>query len=231
MKFLEIGTLAQLSSFFSGVESLSGESTINGRIEAYSCKIAGSDKKLYKSLEQQYQVELSKSPDPDLTGTSPFGPLSDSGSRKTLISLISILNASFPDYDFCNVKPEQFLKEIGAHMVINSVNTMLAGVVPNYNIDIGPKLWNAVDTEICIKECDIYSYIPDYHSDPYVEEEGNIWSFNYFFYNKRLRRIVYISFHAVSKMTEVSFTSEHSTSDEPTHLSQPEGWEYEEMDI
>lgn len=59
-------------------------------------KRAGSDKKLYKSLDQQYQVEWSKSPETDLS-SSPFGPLSESGSRRTLISQISLLNAAFPD--------------------------------------------------------------------------------------------------------------------------------------
>ena len=31
---------------------------------------------------------------------SPFGPLSDAQSRRTFISLIQVLNASYPDYDF-----------------------------------------------------------------------------------------------------------------------------------
>lgn len=34
------------------------------------------------------------------TASSPFGPLSDQHSRRTFISLIQVLNASFPDYDF-----------------------------------------------------------------------------------------------------------------------------------
>jgi hypothetical protein len=68
-------------------------------------KRAGSDKKLYKELNQQYE-ELSKSPDSqEALSTSPFGPLSLSTSRRTFISLISTLNASFPDYDFRSVAP------------------------------------------------------------------------------------------------------------------------------
>jgi len=126
-------------------------------------KIAGSDKKLYKSLETQFQVELSKSPEVELS-SSPFGPLTESSSRKTLISLISLLNASFPDYDFCNVKPEQFRKESTAYVVINSINTVLAGVLPNYNTDLSPKLWHVLEAELNLRECDIYSYLPDYDS-------------------------------------------------------------------
>jgi hypothetical protein len=71
-------------------------------------KRAGSDKKLYKELNQQYE-ELSKSPDSqEALSTSPFGPLSLSTSRRTFISLISTLNASFPDYDFRSVAPSSF---------------------------------------------------------------------------------------------------------------------------
>ncbi len=55
-------------------------------------------------------------------------------------------------------------------MVINSLNTILAGVVPTYNTETAPKLWNAIENEIKIRECDIYSYIPDLDSDPYSEE-------------------------------------------------------------
>lgn len=63
-------------------------------------KKAGSDKKLYKSLEQQYQEEIARSPDPSVLSVSPFGPLTEKSSRLTLIELISTLNAAFPDYDF-----------------------------------------------------------------------------------------------------------------------------------
>lgn len=40
------------------------------------------------------------------------------------------------------------------------------------------------------------SYNPDLDSDPYGEE-GNMWSFNYFFYNKRLKRIVFFTCRSV----------------------------------
>ena len=63
-------------------------------------KKAGSDKKLYKSLEQQYQDEIARSPDMALLSSSPFGPLNEKQSRLTLIELISTLNAAFQDYDF-----------------------------------------------------------------------------------------------------------------------------------
>lgn len=92
-------------------------------------KTAGADKKLFKTLDHQYTAEiLSKSPDLyDISATSPFGPLQDSSSRRTFIYLISLLNAAFPDYDFSNVKPEQFVKEPNLQVVQSATNTNLTG--------------------------------------------------------------------------------------------------------
>ena len=69
-------------------------------------KTVGSDKKLYKELE--YQISMSKSPkspkspkgmEVDLS-VSPFGPLTENGSKKTFMYLIATLNSSYFDYDF-----------------------------------------------------------------------------------------------------------------------------------
>lgn len=38
----------------------------------------------------------------------------------------------------------------------------------------------------------IYSYTPDMRSDPF-SEDGCLWSFNYFFYNKKLKRILFFT--------------------------------------
>lgn len=40
------------------------------------------------------------------------------------------------------------------------------------------------------------SYNPDLDSDPFGED-GSLWSFNYFFYNKRLKRIVFFSCRSI----------------------------------
>lgn len=41
-----------------------------------------------------------------------------------------------------------------------------------------------------------HSYNPDLDSDPFGEE-GSLWSFNYFFYNKKLKRIVFFTCRSV----------------------------------
>jgi len=227
MKFLELQSIEQLTAYFSGIPSLSGEALIHGKFEAYSCKQAGSDKKLYKSLETQFQVELSKSPDARELGTSPFGPLTESASRKTLMHLISILNASFPDYDFCQVKGEMFKKESDLTLAMNSINTTLSSVVPSFN-EICPKMWQSIDTEISLKECDIYSYVGDSDTDP-LADQGNIWSMNYFFYNKKLKRILFVTFRAISPMNDVP--SSELTSDELEDDDMGYRWQADDMDM
>jgi len=196
MKYLEVPSLSYFSSCLTGLDG--GDIVIFTRVEAFTCKRAGSDKKLYKSLNKQYE-ELSKSPEfHEELSTSPFGPLSLSTSRRTFISLISTLNASFHDYDFSCVKPEQFRKEQNLHMVINSINNTLAPFIPETQ-NLLVKLWTTLEEEIKVSECDVYSYIPDPDADPF-SEEGNIWCFNYFFFNKKLRRVVFLTCRAVSKI-------------------------------
>lgn len=51
----------------------------------------------------------------------------------------------------------------------------------------------------CFERCVsilILSYNPDLDSDPFGEE-GSLWSFNYFFYNKKLKRIVFFTCRSV----------------------------------
>jgi hypothetical protein len=98
MKFLSVPRLQRLSSLLQHVDL--GDHIIHARVEAYSCKAAGDDKRLGKQLERQLSEELAHSP-PSMSPTmSPLGPLTDSNTRKLLISLITTMNASFPDYDF-----------------------------------------------------------------------------------------------------------------------------------
>lgn len=42
----------------------------------------------------------------------------------------------------------------------------------------------------------LFSYNPDLDSDPFGEE-GSLWSFNYFFYNKKLKRIVFLTCRSI----------------------------------
>ncbi|KAL8181426.1 UNVERIFIED_CONTAM: RNA polymerase III-inhibiting protein maf1 [Gekko kuhli] len=207
MKLLENSRFEALNSQLT-VET--GDAHIIGRIESYSCKMAGDDKHLFKQFCQEGQPHVLEalSP-PQTTGISPSrlsksqngeeeGPLSDKCSRKTLFYLIATLNESFrPDYDFSAAKSHEFSREPSLNWVVNAVNCSLFSAVREDFPALKPHLWDAVDQEICLSECDIYSYNPDLDSDPFGEE-GSLWSFNYFFYNKRLKRIVFFTCRSIS---------------------------------
>ncbi|KAA3461094.1 repressor of RNA polymerase III transcription MAF1-like protein [Gossypium australe] len=107
MKFLEYTPLDRINDFLSELNL--GERTIKGRLEAYSCKHTGTDKKLSLSLENEILDYLGKSSDTDSSPVEFL--LSRSRFRKTLIYLVLTLYHMYPDYDFSAVKAHQFLTE------------------------------------------------------------------------------------------------------------------------
>lgn len=217
MKFLDIATLSRLNSFLDHVDV--GEVYVRGEIEAFSCKLAGLDKKLSKSLEE----DVMESSSPEQLGKSPVGPLSESGSRKTLVYLILTLNHMYPDYDFTLLRAHHFSKEVGMSAVEETVDAHLveAGKVWENTPGFGEEpfldtLWTAIDEVINLKDCDVYSYKSDLETDPFGEK-GSVWSFNYFFYNKKEKRILYFSCRGLSKTAvELSETTDYkyNTDDE-----------------
>jgi hypothetical protein len=223
MKLLENTQFEALSSMLS-VQT--GVSKINSRIESYSCKMAGDCKRLYK---QMHDEKTGTSPF-DLQMLGPGGTLQQLGvspttvslgslmqsrslsdendyhsnidiiSRKTLFYLISTLNASFqPDYDFSNTASSEFSKEPSFDFVIKSVENYLS-TLEVYS-KLKQRLWDAIDREINLSDCELYSYNPDLTSDP-CAEDGCLWFFNYFMYNKKMKRIVFMSFRCASKSIE-----------------------------
>lgn len=159
------------------------------RVESYSCKMAGNDKKLYKQLSTQDSVSTcppviqTLSPPQTLMGSPVYGSpiLPPSGlpsilvrtisgcsshsessngpqfrdvvSSKTLFYLKSTLNASFyPDYDFSDAKSEEFSREPSVKWVRDAVRSNLSYA----GGEVETKLWDAIDDEIQLKDCDIY---------------------------------------------------------------------------
>lgn len=144
--------------------------------------------------------------------------LCDTISRKSLFYLIATLNATFaPDYDFTDAKSSEFSRERSLQWVMRDVDNNLSAVIvepttatscvasnqtimnhlqsnatPKNYSQLRDKLWEVIDKEIGMSQCDIYSYTPDMRSDPF-SEDGCLWSFNYFFYNKKLKRILFFT--------------------------------------
>ncbi|KAL1960600.1 hypothetical protein VTO42DRAFT_7179 [Malbranchea cinnamomea] len=158
----------------------------------------------------------------NLSRSSPFGPLSEHSSRRTYAYLIATLNASHPDHDFSHLlRPSDFRRERSLKKVMNTIDTTLFALRPRIPRDVtpptpsnassphsattthswGPRMWRIIDEQMTLKECSIYSYNPE--EDPYDDEEGSIWSLNYFFFNKARKRVCYLYLRGISVLSQL----------------------------
>lgn len=217
MKLLENTRFEALNSALS---IKTGDSKIITRIESYSCKMAGNDKQMYKRFNSEEGVTphdlQALAPPPTFLGTSPAQghssrsvsgdeegamTLCDTINRRTLFYLTTTLNSTFnQDYDFSNAKSKEFSKQPSLQYVKNAIQSILSPANDHYR-ELHDSLWTAIDEEIVLKDCDIYSYNSDLadHSDPFGED-GCLWSFNYLFHNKKLKRIVLFICRAISPL-------------------------------
>lgn len=201
MKFLEYTPLSRVAAFLQNVNL--GDYVVEGEIQAYSCKLAGVDKKVSRSLDQEVVCSLATTP-PQLLSASPVGPLTDASSRKTLIYLILTLNHSYPDYDFSCLRAHHFRKEHDVRLAKGNIDNLLLETSKMWDRDalatdrFSEVLWAAIDEVIGLCDCDVYQYNAIQEGDPFADP-GHLWSFNYFFYNKKTKRMVYFSAHSKSK--------------------------------
>ncbi|KAL7171043.1 hypothetical protein ACSBR2_035830 [Camellia fascicularis] len=164
---------------------------------------------------------LGKSSDTD--SSSPVEYLcSCRSSRKALIYLILTLYHMYPDYDFSAVKAHQFFMEeswdsfkqiFDAYMFEASKKSDGASydsydfVEANEGSPLLDTLYRALDEVVKLAECEIYSYNPDSDSDPFLEK-GAIWSFTFFFYNRKLKRVVSFRFSCLSNLVAEGFLTD-----------------------
>lgn len=190
MKLLQYTPLDSINLFLDNLNL--GETTIKGSVEAFSCKHTGTDRKISMSLEHEILDQLGQSADSD--SSSPVEYLSSRSSRKTLIYLVLTLSHMYPDYDFSALQTHLFFKEEEWGTFKETFETYLfeaakEWAVTNEGSPLLESLSKAVDEVVKLGDCEIYSYNPDFEGDPFLEK-GSIWSFSYFFYNRKLKRIV-----------------------------------------
>jgi hypothetical protein len=218
MKYLDEEKLTEVSHQL--VDVVCGTRVINGRIEAYSCKRAGTDKKYAQTLAERYETEVSSSNNaPFETSSYASGNLGDfheTSTRRLLTDLILTLNASFPDYDFSEVRPANFRCLSSPKVAISRVNERLSDLAFRRGPTFLSYLWKAIDDVIDLGDCKVFAFYPEGEgADPFasptrryrseslgsivddheVEPElgATLWAFNYLFVNKQLKRIVLFS--------------------------------------
>ncbi|KAF2670366.1 Maf1-domain-containing protein, partial [Microthyrium microscopicum] len=130
----------------------------------------------------------------NLSQSSPFGTLSQGSNRRTYSYMIATLNASHPDYDFSSVlRPSDFCHERRLNDVMSSVDSK---VYSAHSARIPRGMWNYINDEMDLYDCEIYSYKPD--ENPFDDEEIALWSLHYFFFNKARKRVCYLYIRALS---------------------------------
>ncbi|KAL7272069.1 RNA polymerase III-inhibiting protein maf1 [Rhizina undulata] len=101
--------------------------------------------------------------------------------------------------DYCPRGAPYLCRERSLRSVINSFNTTLfnLGVNPAKSL---PKMWDIIDKEMDLHNCNIYAYSPDDVSDDPYGDDGLLWSTNLFFFNKHKKRVCYLYLRALSTL-------------------------------
>ena len=166
---------------------------------------------------------------------SPLGDFHESCTQRLMTDLILTLNASFPDYDFSSVRPAHFARIPSSSIAMNKVNEKLSELAATsaQGGSFLPSLWSGIDEVIHFSDSEVYSYVPpnrDDDDDPLGfltqtldstdhQHVVPLWSFNFFFVNKSLKRIVL--FTCVQTMRN-DIQSQSIDEDDPCHLPRDE---------
>ncbi len=138
---------------------------------------------------------------------SPLGDFHESCTQRLMTDLILTLNASFPDYDFSSIRPQHFTKVPSSKIAMNRTNEKLSEFAAStpQGATFLPHLWASIDEVIRLNSCEVYSYVPpsrDDDDDPLsfltqtldgADSSLPLWSFNFFFVNKSIKRIVLLT--------------------------------------
>lgn len=202
MKYLENLALENLTNSINNRE-LGGGLFINGRIETYSTKKAGDDKKYSKILESK----LAEVPQKMATNS---GSDCHKFDRKLLADLIQTMNASLTDYDFSELSADSF-SQAPISEAVQNINFYLAELTV-HSPDFITKMWKEINESMgSLNSCEAYKLIDSPFAD---DDAGIVWSFNYFFYSKDLRRICYFTCIATSKYRRNDLLAYGDDSDE-----------------
>ncbi|VDO11718.1 unnamed protein product [Rodentolepis nana] len=167
---------------FKGMESLSGERP------DYD-----------KYVMSDYQAELdtnpqsqSRSRNPSISSAGHSESAAKSGptiTAKELFCLQVTLEQAFNSY-FLDTSSEDFALEPELMIVKRYIAQFCSVYVDKYE-QYSSDLWTHIDQEIHPNRCIIYSYKPDRSREPY--DTRYMSQFNYFFFNRSLKRVLFFS--------------------------------------
>jgi hypothetical protein len=191
MKFVEVPGLASVTAALRQLDA--GDRIINGRAELFNVTSTTVDKTDTRKVSDQLEK---MSPQ---FSYSPLGSLNEPNTKQLLVTLILTMNQSFPDYDFSRLTPDHFHPMPDIHVVVSTINYNLATFAERTHRGFLAEMWKALRDCIDLNSAEVYSYQPDLDSGPHADA---LWSFDYFFYDKATKRILYFSCVTVPKRND-----------------------------
>ena len=109
--------------------------------------------------------------------------------------IVFLLSLSAPS----DVKPENFAKLLHGNLARAKITSSLAQGKTTTS-SMAELVWTAIDETVSIADCDVYEFRPEEEgTDPYGDE-AILWSFQYFFFNRKMKRMVYLTARAISPL-------------------------------
>ncbi|KAJ4376146.1 RNA polymerase III-inhibiting protein maf1 [Neocucurbitaria cava] len=225
MKYLDLCALHEVNV---ALNFDTQDTAIIGGCDVWTVKAAGSDKKLYKriekTLEERHENLLATvarfseqnaeqfADQLNIARETPFGTFNEASNRHTFAYLIATLNATHIDYDFANtLNPDEFRRETLDSFKEEITTTMFylrpqiysAGLPVGAMTPLGspiwsPRSWQLINSEMDYANCEFYAWEPS--DDPFADD-GAIWSYHYFIYNKERKRVAYFYLRGVSALS------------------------------
>jgi len=204
-----------------------GDRVLLCRLEAYSCKKAGEDRRLFKNIIKQLRQDIGNRQRQGISCETGLGDISQPFTQKLLVSLITSLNASFPDYDFSSLDGDCFERTTVPAVLSaleSEVLTPAGMLLPHIRAQVTTALNEAID----VRQCQAYTYIPDADSPLFG---GKLWAFTHFLFSPALKRVLLISCASKSKLSSPALLpAAHVPSGSPVEESDYD-WDEEEAEL
>jgi hypothetical protein len=184
MRYLENLALENLTKEITNRE-LGGGLIIQGRCETYSTRKDSDEMKPVKAADvKSSEGSSSKTIDSGLK------------TKKVLGDLIQTMNSSMLDYDFSELSPASFA-QVSVGEAVQDINLHLAEITVSTPSFLN-NMWRDIsEAMISLPQCEAYKLVDGMFIDEV--ESGTVWSFNYFFCNKDIKRVLYFTCMATAK--------------------------------
>lgn len=208
MKYLEHMGLEAISSAL-GKKEIGGGLLLSGRVEIYSTKKTGDDKKQSKKIEESLLRQRSNS----FSGA-------EKKTQKLLVDLIQTLILTHTDYDCSRMSADDF-DPTTANEAVQRISSALAEVTVR-EPDFLLQLWREVDEAMGKQLRQTEAFVVRDTSCFEDPEDEPVWALHVFFCHKELRRICYFACSARTKYRATVLNRSADDSDGEEELAEEE---------